>query len=259
MSIGLPPIELAVLLAGAVLAGFVQGLSGFAFSMVSMAIWVWALDPKLGAVMAVFGSLVGQVIGVFTVPRSLAWCELAPFVLGGLVGIPLGVMLLPRLDADVFKFGLGVLLVIACPLMLFAAQLPRVALRSPLLARAADAFAGVGGGVMGGLGGFTGVIPTLWCALRGLEKSAQRTVVQNFNLTTLAVTMAAYLASGAVTRPMWPLLPLVAAAVLAPSMIGARFYHRLSEQSFRRVVLGMLTAAGAVMLMAAAPRMLRWL
>jgi uncharacterized protein len=97
--------ELLLLIAGAVVAGFVQGLSGFAFSMVSIAIWVWALDPKLAAVMAVFGSLVGQVIGLFTVPRKLDWRELAPFVLGGLVGIPLGVMLLPRLDADVLKFG----------------------------------------------------------------------------------------------------------------------------------------------------------
>jgi uncharacterized membrane protein YfcA len=257
---GLAPAELALLIAGAIVAGFVQGLSGFAFSMVSMAIWVWALDPKLAAVMAVFGSLVGQVIGLFTVPRQLAWREFAPFVLGGLAGIPLGVLLLPRLDADVFKFGLGTLLVIACPAMLFAAKLPRMVFRHLALSRAADGLAGVGGGVMGGLGGFTGVIPTLWCTLRGFDKAAQRTVVQNFNLTTLAVTMAAYVATGAVTRPMWPLLPLVAAAVLVPSMVGARFYQRLGEQSFRRVVLGLLTAAGSVMLMSAAPRVLsRWL
>lgn len=257
---GLAPPELALLIFGAVIAGFVQGLSGFAFSMVSMAIWVWALDPKLAAVMAVFGSLVGQVIGIFTVPRKLAWRGLAPFVLGGLVGIPLGVLLLPQLNADVFKFSLGALLVVACPLMLFAAKLPRVGFRHAALGRAADGLAGVGGGIMGGLGGFTGVIPTLWCTLRNFEKAAQRTVVQNFNLTTLAVTMAAYVASGAVTRPMWPLLPLVAAAVLVPSMVGARFYHRLGEQSFRRVVLGLLTAAGAVMMLSAAPRVLsRWL
>ncbi len=108
---------------------------------------------------------------------------------------------------------------------------------------------------MGGLGGFTGVVPTLWCTLRGLDKAAQRAVVQNFNLTTLAVTMAAYIATGAVTRPMWPLLPVVAAAVLVPSLIGARFYHRLSEQSFRRVVLGLLTLAGAVMLASALPQL----
>jgi uncharacterized membrane protein YfcA len=255
--IDLSALQLGVLLAGAVLAGFVQGLSGFAFGMVSMAVWVWVIDPRLAAVMAVFGSLVGQVIALFTVPRSLGWRELAPFLLGGLLGIPLGVGLLPRLDADVFKLGLGMLLVIACPLMLFAARLPRVGFRHAALARGADALAGVSGGVMGGLGGFTGVIPTLWCTLRGMDKASQRSVVQNFNLSTLAVTMLAYVASGTVTRPMWPLLPLIAVAVLVPSMIGARFYHRLGEQGFRRVVLLLLTAAGAVMLAAAAPRMLR--
>jgi uncharacterized protein len=153
----------SVLLAGAIVAGFVQGLSGFAFSMVSMAIWVWALDPTLAAVMAVFGSLVGQVIGVFTVPRALAWRELAPFVIGGLAGIPLGVLVLPQLDAAVFKFALGALLVIACPAMLFAARLPRVTLQHAGVSRAADGLAGFGGGFMGGLGGFVGVVPTLWC------------------------------------------------------------------------------------------------
>jgi uncharacterized protein len=248
------PADWALLLAGAVVAGFVQGLSGFAFSMVSMSFWVWGLEPKLAAVMAVFGSLVGQLIGVFTVPRALAWRELAPFVLGGLVGIPLGVGVLPHLDPQVFKFGLGAVLVVACPAMLFADRLPTLSLQPTGVARAADAVAGVGGGVLGGLGGFTGVVPTLWCTLRGFEKAAQRSVVQNFNLATLTVTMLAYIATGAVTAPMGPLLPVVAAAVLVPSMLGARLYHRLSEQAFRRVVLGLLTAAGAVMLASAAPR-----
>jgi len=243
--------EFVLLIAGAVVAGFVQGLSGFAFGMVSMSIWVWGLDPKLAAVMAVFGSLAGQVIGVFTVPRTLSWRALAPFLAGGLAGIPLGVWLLPQLDARLFKIALGTLLVIACPAMLFSQRLPRVRLRSPLAARAADGLAGAAGGVMGGLGGFTGVVPTLWCTLRAMDKASQRTVVQNFNLAALAVTMAAYLATGMVTAPMWPLLPCVAAAVLLPSWLGARFYHRLSEESFRRVVLGLLTLSGAAMLVAA--------
>ena len=241
-------VEWMVLLGGAVVAGFVQGLSGFAFSMVSMSIWVWALDPRLAAVMAVFGSLTGQLIGLFTVPRALSLRELAPFLLGGAVGVPIGVALLPQIDAAWFKSGLGLLLVITCPAMLLAARLPRVALRNPALARTADAVAGAAGGFMGGLGGFTGVVPTLWCTLRGMDKAAQRAVVQNFNLAALTTTMLAYLISGAVTRPMWPLLPVVAAAVLVPSLIGARFYHRLSEQAFRRVVLGLLTLSGAAML-----------
>ena len=40
---------------GAAIAGLVQGISGFAFSMVAVSIWVWGLDPKFAATMAVFG------------------------------------------------------------------------------------------------------------------------------------------------------------------------------------------------------------
>ena len=251
----MPTAELLILLlAGAVLAGFVQGLSGFGFSMVAMSIWVWGLEPQLAAVMAVFGSLAGQLVGLYSVRRSLSLGALAPFLAGGLAGIPIGVVLLPQLDANLFKLALGLLLVVACPAMLFASRLPRLSISSRLGARLGDGLAGLGGGFMGGLGGFTGVIPTLWCTLRGLPKDEQRSVIQNFNLATLSVTMAAYLATGAVTRPMWPLLPLVAVALVVPSLLGARLYHLLGEHDYRRVVLGLLTAMGAALLWAAAPR-----
>ena len=39
-------------------------------------------------------------------------------------------------------------------------------------------------GFMGGLGGFSDPVPTLWCTLRGMEKEQQRATVQNFNLAT---------------------------------------------------------------------------
>ena len=39
------PILVAVI-AGAVVAGFVQGLSGFAFGMVAMAFWAWLVAPQ---------------------------------------------------------------------------------------------------------------------------------------------------------------------------------------------------------------------
>jgi hypothetical protein len=37
---------------GAAIAGLVQGISGFAFAMVAMSIWVWGVEPQLAAVMA---------------------------------------------------------------------------------------------------------------------------------------------------------------------------------------------------------------
>jgi uncharacterized membrane protein YfcA len=218
--------EISLLLAGAVLAGFVQGVAGFGFALVAMSVWVWGLPPQTAAVMAVAGSLVGQVVAAFAVRRSLAWTAMAPMLAGGLAGIPLGVWLLPRLDPVLFKFCLGLLLVTACPALLRSAAMPprAIAIRP---ARWSDALAGMAGGTMGGLGGFTGVVPALWTSFRGLPKEDQRTLLQNFNLATLAVAMASYGASGMLTAAMWPLLPVLTLAVsvlqdLGQEVLGAR-------------------------------------
>jgi len=243
---------LVILALGAAVAGFVQGLSGFAFGMVSMSIWAWTVDPRLAAVMAVFGGLTGQLLAALTVRRGFDWRRLLPFLLGGLVGVPLGTALLPQVNAQAFKAGLGALLVIWCPLMLMARQLPRISIGG----RVADAVVGTIGGVMGGLGGFTGAIPTLWCTLRGMDKDAQRAIIQNFNLGALALTMATYVAQGMVTREMLPLFGVVAPAMLVPTLIGTRVYIGISEARFRQIVLSLLTAAGAALLASSVPRLL---
>lgn len=238
---------------GAAVAGFVQGLSGFAFGLVAMSIWVWVIDPQLAAALAVSGALAGQVIAAFTVRRGFAIGLLAPFVLGGLAGVPLGAILLPHLDIHWFKAVLGAVLVLWCPAMLLSKDLPRITFGG----RIADAVVGLGGGVLGGLGGFTGTLPTLWCTLRGYERDVQRTVIQNFNLSMLAVTLVVYIASGLITRSMLPMIALVLPAMLVPALIGARIYVGLSEAGFRRIVLSLLTASGVALLVSALPHLLR--
>lgn len=236
---------------GAIIAGFVQGLSGFAFGLVAMSFWAWVLDPRMAATLAVFGALVGQILAAITVRRGFDLRRLLPFLLGGLLGIPLGVALLPRLDMDWFKTLLGALLVIWCPAMLFAKNLPKISAGG----RAADAAVGMAGGVLGGIGGFTGTLPTLWCTLRGFEKDAQRAIIQNFNLSMLLVTMGTYLATGIVTRPMLPMFAIVAGAMLVPVLLGARLYIGISEARFRQIVLGLLTGSGLALLASAVPRL----
>jgi hypothetical protein len=49
----------------------------------------------------------------------------------------------------------------------------------------------------------------LWCTLRGYERDVQRAVIQNFNLSMLAVTLTIYVASGIVTRSMLPMILVV--------------------------------------------------
>src|ERR1019366_6655840 len=212
---------------GAVVAGFVQGLSGFAFALVAMGIWAWALDPVLAGPLVVFGSLIGQLLATGSMWRTLNPWRAFPFVLGGILGVPIGVALL---------------LVVWCPIMLFAPELPRISWGG----KWADAGVGWIGGIMGGLGGLTGPAPILWATLRGWDRHAQRAVFQVFNISMHSLTLTMYFISGTVPSRALPLFAIMIPAMLVPSIVGYRLYRRVSDIAFRRVVLGLLTASGAI-------------
>jgi len=217
-----------------------------------MSVWAWTLEPQLAAVLALFGAMTGQVIAAVTVRRSFDRSVLWPFLLGGLMGVPFGVWLLPHLDLVVFKLCLGLLLVLWCPAMLMSQHLPKLSFGG----RVADGVAGAIGGAMAGIGGFSGTIPTLWCTLRGFQRDTQRAVIQNFNLSMLLVAFGIHLLSGNIGRSLLPLLGVVAVAVAVPVLLGARLYIGISEVAFRKIVLGLLTVSGVVLLASAVSALL---
>mgnify|MGYP006268956299 FL=1 len=238
---------LLVLGVGAAVAGLVQGISGFAFSMVAVSIWVWGLDPKFAATMAVFGGWFGQCISAMRVRRGWHVDILWPFVLGAGIGIPLGTQLLNSLNPNMFKLVLGSLLVVCCSAMLATSRLPKVTSGG----KPADAAVGLLGGIMAPLSGFSGLAPALWATLRGYNKDEHRAVLQNFNLVVLSATFASNVWSGRVTSAMWPQMTVVAGSMILPALWGSKIYVGMSAQAFRKTVLWLLVLAGAVMLTAA--------
>ena len=244
--------EMWVLAFGAAVAGLVQGISGFAFAMVAMAIWVWGVDPKLAAVMAVFGGVTGQIISVIRVRRGWHLHLLWPFVLGSVIGIPLGNRVLASLDPNRFKLVLGAMLVVCCGAMLATSKLPKITHGG----RVADAFVGLLGGVMAPLSGFSGLAPALWATLRGYTKDEHRAVLQNFNLVVLSATFVSLVLAGRTGPQHYPQMAVVAGSLIVPSLYGSKIYTGMSPIAFRNGVLWLLVFAGATMLAAAFRAML---
>lgn len=242
-----------IVILGAIVAGFAQGISGFAFGLIALSIWAWVLDPHTAAMLSICGALTGQLIAAFTVRRGFYLKQLLPFVIGGLLGIPIGTWLLPMINLNLFKALLGALLVIWCPIMLLSSRIPQVPNASP----AADGFFGMIGGMLSAMGGVAGAIPSLWSTFRGFERHTQRAVIQNFNLSILLVTFLSYLISGGITAEVAPLLAITTPLVIISSLIGARLYKRLSDIHFKRIILSLLSVAGVLLLISSVPVLLR--
>lgn len=228
---------------GTCLAGFVQGLSGFAFGLVAMSVWAWSIEPQLAAPMVVFGSVVGQLLAVGTVRRGFDARRVMPFIVGGIFGVPLGVSLLHYVDPRLFRGGVGIFLVCYCSAMLLARHLPNVTRGGHTL----DGIVGWIGGIMGGLGGLTGPAPTLWCTLRGWDRDTQRAIFQSFTLTMQILTLATYVASGTVTLGMARIFVVMLPVSILPTLAGLRLYCRISTARFQRLILALLLISGVLL------------
>ena len=239
--------DVLAVLAGSLAGGFVSGVSGFAFGMVAMICWVWRIDPLLVAPMVVFGSMVTQAAAFTAVRRKVDWLRLWPMLVGGLAGVPVGVLLLGIIDVGLFKTTVGVILILFSSFLLLAS--PHLAVRAG--GRFADGAAGFVGGAMGGLAGLNGPAPVFWCTLRGWDKDAQRSVVQTFFFSTQVLTLAGYALSGKLTGTTWMHFAIMLPAVILAARLGAKTCERINEALFRRIVLLLLLISGTVLLASA--------
>jgi hypothetical protein len=236
--------SLIAILAGSCAGALVSGVSGFAFGLVALSFWVWQLDPGFLAPMVVFGSIVTQSSSLAASRQPMDRSRLLPFLVGGIMGVPIGVLLLDVMDILMFKTMVGVLLVAYSSYLLLVRPGPPIRFGG----RLADGAAGFVGGIMGGMAGLNGPAPVIWCTLRGWNKDAQRGVLQIFLLSTQVIALAGYAVTGKLTGPVLKVLALMLPAVIICGWIGARVCERISERLFKQLVLVLLLFSGVALL-----------
>lgn len=235
--------EIAVLVGACFVAAFCSGVAGFSFNLVAAGILFHFLPPQETAPVLVLSSLLIQLWTVGAVWKAIRWRELLPFLVAGLIGTPLGVAVLRVADGASIKLGIGVLLVTYGGYML-----ARLALRmdAPQLqaGRVADAAVGFAGGVLGGIGGFSGALPTMWTDLKGMRKDEARAIFQPFIVVMQAAAVLSLAGGGFFdARAGWSLL-MALPALGVGTYLGVKAYKALPAEAFRLVLLGLLFVSG---------------
>lgn len=234
---------LVLVLAGALAGGFVNGLTGFGTGLTALPLWLQAVEPLVAAQLVSAASVVGHVSTLPAIWSAIDWRRLAPMLLAGLIGVPIGGWILPWISLPTFKVIVGVLLIAYCTFMLLAAGRPRVRVGGP----AAETAIGLGGGVLGGLMGLSGVLPTLWAALKGWPKEERRMVFQVFNMTVLSAMLLANLVQGRIGMRFVVALGVALPGTLLGARLGSLVYRRLDDRRFDRIVLVLLLLSGGAL------------
>jgi uncharacterized membrane protein YfcA len=230
---------LGLFLLAAFLGGFASGLAGFAMGFVVSAIWLHLITPIQATVLIAGYGLWTQGYGVWKLRKSLSWRSIAPFILGGTVGVPVGTLLLTYIEPSYMRNAVGVLLVIYG---IYGLAQPAF---KPVRATAAtDGSVGLLNGLLCGLTGLPGFIITVWSQMRGWTKDVQRAVFQPVMLAASAVTALSLSLTGVVTADIAKLYVLGLPALLAGLWVGFKLYGKIDDAAFRKLVLVLLLVSG---------------
>ena len=228
--------------AGGLAGGFANGLSGFGMAMAAIPLWLQVVSPANAASLAAICAIVAHAQSVRMIVHAIDVKRLAPFILGGLLGIPVGTWLLVGIDEASFRFWVGTLMVVYCVVMLSG----RVSMKIDA-GPAADGAVGFAGGILGALAGMSGALPAVWAGFRRWGKDERRAVFQPFNMSILAVAVVAHAVAGLFTQELVRDLAFAVPATLVGAYAGKALYRRLGDHHFDRVVLAILLAAGLLL------------
>jgi len=236
--------ELAIVLIGALVAGFVTGFAGFGTGLVSAGLWFHALPAPMVPPLVALASVAAQIVGLATVRKAFEWRRATPYLLGGFAGVPLGVAALSFATPELLRISVGGFLVAYAVFQLSGVARLRM---GGWGGRPSDAAVGLGGGFLGGFAGLSGPLPLIWLQMRGGTSAEQRATYQPFNLIVLLAASAGMAASGAIDGSVLAVAGLCLPATLIGAWLGARVYTGVSEAAFRRIVLMLLLISGTVL------------
>src|SRR5260370_32355113 len=96
----------------AFIGGLAFGLAGFAMGFVVSGIWLHIITPLQTVTLIVGYGLFTQGYGVWKLRHALSWRNMVPFIIGGVIGVPIGTMLLTSSNPAYLRIGVGVLLLL---------------------------------------------------------------------------------------------------------------------------------------------------
>jgi hypothetical protein len=234
---------LAIFLFTTFFGGIVTGLAGFAMGLVVSGVWLHILTPAQTASLIVGYGLLTQAYSIWKLPGGVQWRTAAPFVVGGVVGAPIGTALLTYINPDYLRIGVGILLIAYSSYSLARPHLKPMHATFPV-----EIGVGFFNGVLGGLTGLTGPIITMWCQLRGFPKDLQRGIYQPVILSAFALTAISLGVAGAITVELEKIYLLGLIPLAVGLWLGLKLYGHLDEATFRKIILVLLFFSGVALI-----------
>ena len=237
---GLPAGAIAVALARVFIGALLRGFTGFGLPLAAVPIMTTVVAPAL----AVPAMLLLQIIaGLQMLPRnyrSIHWPALTWLGVGALAGIPIGVVTLATLPADVMRLLIGIAMLLAVVALSRGGRLKHM----PGLA--ARLGTGVVAGVLSGAAAMPGPPVVVFFLASPASAAVSRASLQFFFMLTGFVSLSLGVFSGLMTWSTVVLALLLTPALVLGTWVGEYAFRRTEGRSYRAAAIAVLLAIGVL-------------
>jgi uncharacterized protein len=233
-------MDTTTILVGSVifLAAFTQSLSGFGLALVSMALLPSLIGLRLATPLVALVAIVIESVLLIRYREALDVSAIWRVVLASLIGTPLGVIFLSRVNESLALGILGIVIAGYATYALLGLNLPR--LEGSLWAYSA----GLVGGLLGGAYNTSGPPVIVYADCRRWPPDIFKSNLQGYFIISSLAVLATHALNGNITPPVWKAfwwtLPFIGVGLLA----GLSLDRWLNPILFRRVVLILLVVMG---------------
>jgi hypothetical protein len=241
-----------VLVAAIVFLGvFTQSLSGFGSALVTMALLPALIPIQIAAPLVALVGLTIEISLLTYYHRSLSLRAVLPLVAASVLGIPIGILALRRIDADVFMLVLGLILAGYALYSLFNFRLPDMA------GRGWAYLAGFLGGLLGGAYNTSGPPVIIYGNSRRWPPLEFKANLFGFFFVNSLLVVVGHAFDGNLTPSVWRYYLWSLPAILLGLFLGTRLDRYLNPQVYRKIVFILLIIMGVRMIVASLAAILK--
>jgi len=240
-----PELLLAVLLI-AFIASLCSSLTGFGFALVMAPLLTLAWDVEEAVATTTLLAFLNNGFLLAEARGHVVPSRVGILLLGFAFGLPVGIFLLERLDADTMKILVSTTVLVTGIALFF---LPAYEIRGR--ARPLAVAAGAASGIVGPVTSMNGPPIVIYLLGRHPAMDEFRSTILAYFLPTGVITVAAFIALGRITEDVLLATAVGVSGILLGALAGAWVRQHLDQERFRLIVLAVLVFSSLAVLLSA--------
>jgi uncharacterized membrane protein YfcA len=225
------------------LAGFIQGLTGFGFGMVAMSLSPMLIDIKQANVLVTVLALFNCLFVTWSVRHAVDFKKILPIFFGAFLGVPIGVYLLQILQPRTIKIILGTILIVFSIYSIFRTGNPKGYIRKtwgvPI---------GILSGILNGLIHMGGPPVIIYTYYQNWDKDVIKATLITYFAMSAAYKVFILLLSKLVTLKILQMGGILLPIVYSGAFLGFLWFARMNQEQMRKITFSLLICLGLLML-----------